>query len=79
VVEQGHLIIKGERHEHDESDDNDTYRSEFQYGAFHRVLTLPSGARADDITASYRDGILEVRIPVDGERRDPTHVPISTD
>lgn len=79
TVDEGHLIIKGERHQHEESEDNDTYRSEFQYGAFHRVLALPTGARPDDIAASYRDGILEVRVPVDEEHRDATRIPISTD
>ena len=38
--------------------------SEFRYGRFWRVLTLPHGAREADIEARYKDGILEVRVPV---------------
>ena len=38
--------------------------SEFRYGRFWRVLTLPPGAREADIEARYKDGILEVRVPV---------------
>jgi HSP20 family protein len=42
----------------------DTTRSEFRYGSSVRTITLPPGAREDEITASYTDGILEVRVPV---------------
>jgi HSP20 family molecular chaperone IbpA len=42
--------IEGKRH------------SEFRYGSFTRSLTLPANADEDDVTASYRDGILTVSI-----------------
>jgi len=34
--------------------------SEFRYGTFYRIIPLPAGARADTLTATYTDGILEV-------------------
>ena len=48
----------------------DDYDSEFRYGAFTRVLPLPPGASETDVTATYADGILEVRVPTrtDGDR-----------
>ncbi len=39
-------------------------RSEFRYGSFTREVELPAGASDDDVKASYRDGIIEVRVPV---------------
>jgi HSP20 family protein len=33
-----------------------------QYGSFSRTLPLPDGASEKDVTATYRDGILEVRL-----------------
>ncbi|QFG21283.1 Hsp20/alpha crystallin family protein [Actinomadura sp. WMMB 499] len=54
------LRIHAERHEEKKED----HRSEFRYGAFTRSFTLPAETRADDITASYDQGILTVRIPV---------------
>ena len=39
-------------------------RSEFRYGSFTREVALPTGASEDDVKASYRDGIIEVRVPV---------------
>ncbi len=43
-------------------------RSEFAYGSFTRTVSLPASANPDKVTASYTDGILEVKIPLDGER-----------
>jgi HSP20 family molecular chaperone IbpA len=59
-VRDNMLTIQGKREEHMESD----HRSEFFYGRFMRTLTLPSGADEKHIKASYRDGILEVYIPM---------------
>jgi HSP20 family protein len=39
------------------------YRSEFRYGEFTREIALPEGVDPKAVSATYRDGILEVRIP----------------
>jgi HSP20 family protein len=62
-VHDGRLTISAERREETEDKGEGTYRSEFRYGSFSRTVSLPSGVAADDITASYDDGILEVRVP----------------
>jgi HSP20 family protein len=38
------------------------YRSELRYGEFSRSIPLPRGAYPDEIEATYRDGVLEVRV-----------------
>ena len=59
-VQDGVLTITGERRaEHDETKD-DVYRSERSYGRFFRSLTLPENVNADDVQASFNDGVLEV-------------------
>ena len=63
-VSDGVLHIKAERREQTEHRDRDGYRSEFRYGSFTRDVTLPDGVNPDDINASYRDGVLEVRTPM---------------
>lgn len=68
TVSNGMLRIHGERREETKSEDKGGYRSEFRYGAFTRVLPLPAGAGEADVKATYVDGILEVRVPVDAER-----------
>ncbi|WP_445154421.1 Hsp20/alpha crystallin family protein [Arthrobacter sp. Hor0625] len=62
-VSDGMLHIKAEREEKTEHKSKTGYRSEFRYGSFVRSIALPAGAREEDITASYKDGVLEVRAP----------------
>ncbi|MFE0700632.1 Hsp20/alpha crystallin family protein [Streptomyces sp. NPDC058872] len=45
----------------------DKEHSEFRYGSFRRTVRLPATIPADDVEASYADGILTVRIPVPDE------------
>lgn len=68
----GGLEIKAERREKTEQKDKNSYRSEFRYGSFVRRLALPDGVKPEDITASYKDGVLEVRAPVPTAAQQPT-------
>lgn len=65
------LHLRAERRERTEHKDKGGYRSEFRYGSFSRSLPLPAGCRDEDISASYRDGVLEVRVPVAGHVEPP--------
>jgi HSP20 family protein len=58
------LHIKGERSERSEDTQKASYRSEFHYGMFERRVPLPEGITAADVKATYRDGVLEIRVPV---------------
>lgn len=62
-VHDGMLHMKAERRESSEHKDKSGYRSEFSYGMFERTLPLPAGVSDKDVTATYKDGILEVRVP----------------
>lgn len=62
-VEDNVLTIKGERKFEEKVDDERYYRIERRFGSFQRSLALPQGVKPEDITASYDDGILEVRVP----------------
>lgn len=62
-VEKGALVIKGEREGEEEIDEGNFYRMERFSGSFYRRFPLPQGVDEDRITADYRDGVLEVRIP----------------
>jgi HSP20 family protein len=57
------LTVSGERRL--PSDDRkDAYiRLERAYGRFHRSFTIGVPIKADDVRASYVDGILEIRLP----------------
>jgi HSP20 family protein len=51
-------------------------RQEFSYGSFHGSVQLPAGTQEDAISAVYRDGILEVRVPVDMEEWSSRTIPV---
>ncbi|GAA2203048.1 Hsp20/alpha crystallin family protein [Sinomonas flava] len=70
-IRDGALHIRAFREERSEQKEKDSYRSEFRYGSFSRTLPLPEGATADDVTASYKDGVLEVRVPVPSQPPTP--------
>jgi HSP20 family protein len=60
------LIVSGDRKwEKEEKKGKEFHRVESQYGTFQRSLTLPEGLRLehDAVTATFKKGILEVRVP----------------
>lgn len=63
TVDQGILRIRAERRESAEDRTGQGWRSEFRYGSFLREVALPPGTSTEVVSASYRDGILEVRLP----------------
>lgn len=64
TVTDGTLIIRAERQEKKEQKEKGSYRSEFRYGSFVRRVPLPEGVKESDVTATYKDGVLEVRAPI---------------
>ncbi|MFZ4514948.1 MAG: Hsp20/alpha crystallin family protein [Acidimicrobiia bacterium] len=71
------LRIQAERKLESKIETAGGYRSEFRYGSFGRVMPLPPGAKEEDVKASYHDGILEIRVPIDTRRTEGAKVPIS--
>jgi HSP20 family protein len=58
------IVIQGERRvEHDEND-RGVRRTEREYGVFYRTIPLPEGAQVDQAKASFRNGLLEVTVPI---------------
>ena len=77
-VSDGVLRISARREERKEHKGDDGFRTEFRYGTFVRNVVLPPGVHEDDISASYKDGILEVRIPTPREEEpEPKKIPIN--
>lgn len=61
------LSIHASREEKKETKKRDFFHREVRYGSFDRVITLPEGVKAEDLKASYRDGVLELTAPVPKE------------
>ncbi len=63
TFEEGMLRIAGEKKEEREETERGYRLSERSYGAFERMVQLPSSADADKIDASFKNGVLTVLIP----------------
>ncbi len=57
------LEMRAQRREEKTMEEQGQRRTEFRYGSFYRSIPLPREAKSDEVKASYRDGILEVRVP----------------
>jgi HSP20 family protein len=73
--EDGTLTVSGERKAEHESKNEGYYRVERAFGSFARSLTLPQGIDPEAVTASFNNGVLEVRIPKP-EQRKPRRIEI---
>lgn len=74
-VEDNEVVVRAERRE--QKDFKDSFRSEFRYGSFVRTYTLPRHTKDEDVHAAYRDGILEVRVPLNNEEDEPKRITIA--
>ncbi len=62
-LQDGALVISGERKTETVKDDTEVHRQERSYGKFSRTLTLPTTVSGDKVKAAYKDGILTVTLP----------------
>ncbi len=63
TFENGVLTVRGERKFEHEAKRENFHRVERSYGTFSRSFTLPNTVDAARISASYKDGVLTVRLP----------------
>ncbi len=68
------LTVRGER-KAPEVPRDDVVMIGIPYGRFERTLTLPAGLDAAQARAQWRDGILEIRVPVE-QKWLPKKVPV---
>jgi HSP20 family protein len=64
TISAGMLDIVAERSEEPEKKGRDFHRREFRYGSFSRSIPIPEGVKEAKIRATYKDGILQVRLPL---------------
>jgi HSP20 family protein len=62
-VQDDTLTVSGERVKEQEESGDRFYRFERRFGSFSRGVGLPQGADESKIAASYKDGVLEIRVP----------------
>jgi HSP20 family protein len=57
------LTVKGERKWQKDLTEESYHRLERAYGKFERTVPLPVPVQADKVKATYRDGVLEIKLP----------------
>ena len=78
VVENGSLIIKGERKGEAEHKEKKIHRIERSYGSFHRSFALPEDADGNGVTANFKCGVLRVSLPKNEEKL-PKQIEVQVD
>jgi len=63
TLQENVLTLRGEKRQEKETKDENFHRVERCYGAFQRSFTLPATVDAKSIKASYKDGVLKIRLP----------------
>ena len=63
-VDRGMLTLSGERRQENREEREGFIRSEISYGTFYRTIPLPEGADENRVAATFRNGVIEITIPV---------------
>lgn len=72
AVDGDQLTIEGTRREETRAKGH----QEFRYGSFSRTVTLPRRANVEGISAEYRSGVLEVRVPLNPGGDEPRRIEV---
>ena len=62
-VTENAVSVSGERKSETKTEDKGVTKSEFHYGKFQRVIPLPARIQNTNVTAEYKDGILNLTLP----------------
>jgi HSP20 family protein len=62
-IDNDAIVIQGQRSDERSTDEEGYYQRERSYGSFYRTIPLPEGANADQATATFRDGVLQIEMP----------------
>ena len=63
TLEEGDLVIRGERKGEEEVTEENYYRMERTRGSFYRCIPLPEGVKPEQIQATFSNGVLEITVP----------------
>lgn len=62
-LEGYYLVVKAEKKAEKETKDKTYYSSERYYGQYYRRISLPYPVYTEQLTATYKDGVLEIYLP----------------
>jgi HSP20 family protein len=71
-VNKNQLTISGEKKQEKEENEKGWYKMERQYGSFTRTIPLPCEIETDKAEATYKNGVLTVKLPKSTVQQNPT-------
>ncbi len=71
LVDNGDLVVQGDRKTESEVKEEDCYRLERSAGRFYRRIALPFEPKVEKIDVNFKEGVLEIRIPKPPEVKEP--------
>jgi HSP20 family protein len=77
TIEGNMLYLSGEKRFERETHDSTYHVMERAYGAFQRAIPLPGNVDIDQAEASYKNGVLTVRLPKTGGGNAAKSIPVS--
>jgi len=75
TVADNRLTLKGEMRHEEEEKKRTYYRRELLYGSFARVLPLPANLKDKEAKATYKNGVLEIKVPK-SEKARPVNIKV---
>ncbi|AGF77152.1 molecular chaperone (small heat shock protein) [Desulfocapsa sulfexigens DSM 10523] len=63
------LTLSGEKKQEEKIEKKNYHRVERSYGSFSRSFQLPGAVNSDQVKASFKKGVLEIRIPKTGDNK----------
>jgi len=70
------LTLEGERKQEKEEKREGYYHSERSYGKFFRSIPLPEGAKTEQTAAQFKDGVLEITVPIPEVKEKSQQIPV---
>src|SRR5437868_1870219 len=67
-IDDDRITIRGERQSEHEENEKGVYRSERSYGSFYRSFPIPRGIDADQAKADFKNGVLEITMPLPAKK-----------
>ncbi len=68
-ISDNKMTISGEKKKETKVDRKDYHRVECSYGSFCRSFVLPDNVDSDKAKASFKDGVLEIRMPTSAQTK----------
>jgi HSP20 family protein len=79
-ISDNHLTLRGEKKSEEEEKGADFYFQERSYGAFERSIPLPVEVDKDKAEASFKNGVLSIRLPKTAEAQQKVRkIPVKTE